>query len=109
MSAPSLPLILFAVADAVARGRMPEPAGVEYETDRGLTLTFDNEKDALRWAKRFGIDPTSSYASWRSQPYTSQQDGQHYTLINGYGTWHGATARIHVLEPVTVEVAQVAS
>jgi hypothetical protein len=107
MSEPSMALILFAVADALARGRMPEPGGVEYETGHGLTLHFDNEKDALRWAKRFGIDPTDS-SNWRSQPYTSQHDGQHYTLINGYGTWHGATARIHVREPVA-EPAQVAA
>lgn len=109
MSAPSLPLILFAVADAIARGRMPEPEGLRYDTDSGLTFDFDNEADARRWAKRLGID----VATWSSQPYTgpagSRIEGQQFTLINGYGTWHGATARIHVLEPVTVEVAQVAS
>lgn len=107
-AAPSLPLILFAVADAIARGRMPEPKGVEYETGRGLTLHFDNEADAARWAKRVGIDPADR-ADWHSQAYTSQHDGQQYTLINGYSTWHGATAHIRVREPVPVEAAQVAS
>ena len=108
MSEPSLPLILFAVADTVARGRMPEPASIEYETGSGLTLYFDNEKDGRRWAKRFGIDPTDPYARWHSQPYTNQHDGRQYTLINGYGNWHGATARINVREPVA-EPARVAS
>jgi hypothetical protein len=107
MSEPSMALLLFAVADAVARGRMPEPASVEYQTGSGLTLYFDNEKDGRRWAKRFGIDPTEPYA-WSSQPYTSQHDGRHYTLTNGYGAWHGVTARVNVREPVP-EPAQVAS
>lgn len=104
MSAPSLPLILFALADAIARGGMPEPDAVEVDNERGLSLKFSTEPPARRWAKRVGVDPTDP-REWREQPYTNSTDGQQSRLINGYGRWHGAPARVNVLEPVTEPTA----
>lgn len=96
--APSMPLILFALADALARAGLPEPRGVEYEQGRGLELHFTNQTDARRWAEFFGIDHTDGYA-WHTQEYRGN-DGVDNTLVNAYGRWHDAAARIHVLEPV---------
>jgi hypothetical protein len=98
--APSMPLILFALADTIARGGLPEPMGVEYDAGRGLELHFTNQTDARRWAEFVGIDHTDGYV-WFAQEYRSN-DGVENTLVNAYGRWHDADVRIHVQEPVDV-------
>jgi hypothetical protein len=105
MSAPSLPLILFAVADAFARGGMPEPADVRVDGNRSLTLDFAaDEAGARRWAEAMGIDPDEPrYPRWRTQPYVSRAEateGQQFTLINAYGEWQGIRVRLTALVPV---------
>lgn len=106
MSAPSLPLILFALADAFTRGGMPEPAAVFVDDQRELTLRFEaDEAGARRWAEAMGLDLTNSFV-WRTQPYTSEvprRAGQQFTLINAYGEWQGIQVRLNALVPVVSE------
>lgn len=112
MNTPSLPMILFTLADAFARGGMPEPAEVRVDADRGLVLGFAaDEAAARRWAVAIGLDLTNRY-EWSTQPFTAgpgtPDEGQQFTLINGYGTWQGLRVRLSALVPVD-EAAAVTS
>lgn len=103
MSAPSLPIVLFTLADGLTRGGLPEPVEVRVNGARELVLDFEaDEGAARRWAEGAGIDLADRY-QWRTQPYAGPADssiaGQQFTLINGYGEWQGIPVRITALVP----------
>lgn len=109
MSTPSLSLILFAVADAVAQGGLPEPADLYIYDDRELVLKFGaDETGARAWATAAGVDLSDPF-QWSCQPYTpkpgSSRAGQPFTLINGYGTWAGTKIRVSACVPVEASSA----
>ncbi|MEV4762554.1 hypothetical protein AB0J89_07945 [Micromonospora chokoriensis] len=92
---PSLPVVLFTVADAMARNALPLPAKVEASDAFGLELDFPTHADLRRWARfmRLPVD------RWHSQPY--QRDDVPKVLTNVHGDWRGVRVRLHCCEPTT--------
>lgn len=98
MTAASVPLILFAVADAIARGGMPEPKRVTVRENAGACLDVDlhTRADLLRWAKRCGIKQDAGW--WHESQ--ADQGGVPHAYTSAWGTWHGVRVNLGASEPV---------
>jgi hypothetical protein len=92
---PSMPVVLFTVADAMARGALPLPVSVEVSDRAGLELSFATHGELVPWAKRMRL----TVEPWHSQPYDRGETRQ--VLTNVYGRWRGIRVRLHCCEPVT--------
>ncbi|SCL30004.1 hypothetical protein GA0074692_2842 [Micromonospora pallida] len=92
---PSIPVVLFTVADAMARNALPLPAKVEASPAYGLELNLATHTELRRWARhmRLPVD------RWNSQPY--QHDDVPKVLTNVHGDWRGIRVRLHCCEPTT--------
>ncbi|TDB78411.1 hypothetical protein [Micromonospora sp. KC721] len=92
---PSIPVVLFTVADAMARHALPLPQKVEASDGYGLELRLATHAELRRWARYMRL-PTEQ---WHSQPYRG--DDVPMVLTNVYGTWRGIRVRLHCCEPTT--------
>lgn len=97
---PSIPVVLFTVADAMARGGLPLPVSVEVSDRIGLELDLATHAELRRWA-RFLRLPAEQ---WHSQPYS--HDDVPKVLTNAYGTWRGFRVRLHCCEPTETAPAE---
>lgn len=90
---PSIPVVLFTVADAMARHNLPLPEKVEAAEAWGLELDLATHAELRRWARfmRLPVD------RWHSQPY--QRDDVPKVLTNVWGDWRGIRVRLHCCEP----------
>lgn len=91
---PSIAVVLFTIADLLARGGAPEPCSVMMSERFGLEVETATLVELRAWAARLGIDVHARY----SQPYT--RDGVPHILTNAYGAWRGTSVRLHCCEPV---------
>lgn len=83
----SMSVMLFAVAEAIARRGLPEPKAVDVSGQFGLSVVSHTVADQDRWAKALRFDHPKMGTPPRV--YTDK-DGvrrEHRTL---FGTWHGA-------------------
>lgn len=95
---PSIPVILFAAADAMARHGLPLPKSAAASVRFGLELDIATHVELRRWAEHMGLPPKT----WLSQPYNRGDVPE--TLTNIYGTWCGFKVRLSCCEPITTDV-----
>lgn len=102
VSKSSIPLMLYTVADAIARVGLPEPDQVYVDPDNGICVRARTRADLDRWCDHIGI----GYSEWdrRSQPFNG--DGVPRTLTNAYGEWHGMRVNVNCCVPVDVRNAE---
>jgi hypothetical protein len=85
----SLSVILFAIAEAIARRGLPEPKSVDVDTEFGLRVTAHNRAETLTWAK--ALRCTHLDKEPRVHTHT---DGARSEILHLYGTWHGANVTV---------------
>lgn len=95
----SLPVVLFTVADAMARDGLPLPLSVEVSDRNGLEVTTGSHVELYRWADHMGL----TVERWNSQPY-DRREAPH-VLTNVYGTWRGIRVRLNCCESTTAAPA----
>lgn len=93
-----VPVLLFTVADAIARRGMPEPKSVTVRHHDGIRLDLDlhTRADLLRWAKRCGIKQDAG--NWHE--WQADRGGVPHAYTSAWGTWHGAKVALDADEPV---------
>jgi hypothetical protein len=95
----SIPMVLFAIADAITRGGMPEPTRVEMSQRHGLSLEFDSREDLEKWARRIKVDDYRRTSS----PWTDS-DGVLHTLITAWGQWHATNVDLRAAVKKTADI-----
>ncbi|GLY24827.1 hypothetical protein [Micromonospora sp. NBRC 101691] len=94
-TSPSIPVVLFTVADAMGRNALPLPVKVEASDAYGLELDLATHTELRRWARYMRLP----VEQWNSQPY--ERDDVPKVLTNVYGAWRGIRVRLHCCEPTT--------
>lgn len=98
MIAPSLPIVLFAVADAIARRGLPDPERVEVRVLRGeirLDLHLATADDLREWAKHCGAQAER----WiRETPYETAS-GEPRTIVTTHGSFAGVYTCLTAVVP----------
>lgn len=96
---PTIPVMLFATADAIARG-LPEPLSVHISARFGLDVEVATHAELRVWTARLSqaVQPSDS------QPFI-RYDGALCELTNVYGTWRGTRTNLHCCEPVDTMAA----
>jgi hypothetical protein len=92
---PSIPLILFTIADAIARSGLPEPISVEVETER-LFISTHTRGDLDAWCDHFGI----GHGDWERHSQAHDRRGVPHTLSSAFGRWQDVRIKVQCLVPV---------
>src|SRR5262249_53990738 len=70
MTCPTVPLLLFTLADAIARGGLPDPLKVEVTAASRVDIETSTHADLDRWANCLGVPVEARF----SQPWTPPGD-----------------------------------
>lgn len=96
---PSIPVVLFTVADAMARHALPLPGRVTVTDRHGMELCLTTHAELFRWAEHLGL----TVARGDSQRY--DRDDTPKVLTSVAGTWHGIRVWLVCCEPTTTAPA----
>ncbi|XTZ18224.1 hypothetical protein ACQSSU_13035 [Micromonospora echinospora] len=98
-TSPSIPVVLFTAADAIARDGLPLPLAVNVSDRHGLELTIGTHVELYRWAEHMAL----TVKPWNSQRY--DRDNTPEVLTNVYGCWRDFRVRLSCCEPIVTAPA----